>query len=200
MENLNKTNNKRIIAIIAIFFTFSFISNLYYNSNGKEIEGGNNSGENSVVYANEYTNIEQINVEEIAESVQTISQDQIYHNNRVEKIRKYLSNRGAPLAKYAEDFVDAAEHYGIDYRLVAAISIIESSGGKNTFRPYNAWGWGKSGFDSWEDGIWSVSKGLAKYYSLGMTTPQSISRSYCPPSADKWASKVSYVMSMISKQ
>jgi len=200
MENMNNKNNKRIIAVIAIFLTFSFISNIYYYSIGKEIDSENNSGSNSVVYANEYSDIEQVNIEEIQVSVQTISPEQIAYKSKVEKIRKYLSGRGAPLAKYAEEFVKASDYYDIDYRLVAAISIIESSGGKHTFKPYNAWGWGKSGFDSWKDGIWTVSKGLAKYYSLGMKTPQSIAPNYCPPSADKWASKVSYIMSMISKQ
>ncbi|MDD3474875.1 MAG: hypothetical protein PHP08_03175 [Candidatus Dojkabacteria bacterium] len=200
MENLNNKNNQRIIAVIAIFFIFSFISNIYYYNTGREIDNENNSGSNSVVYANEYSNIEQVNVEEIEENVQTISEEQVAYNNKVSKIKKYLSSRGAPLADYAEEFVKAAEYYGIDYRLVAAISIVESSGGKYTFKPYNAWGWGKSGFESWTDGIWTVSKGLAKYYSLGMTTPQSISKSYCPPSADSWASKVSYIMNVISNQ
>ena len=200
MENLNNKNNKRIIAIISIFFIFSFISNIYYYSAGREIEGENSSGSNSIVYANEYSDIEQTNVEEIEKTVQTISPEQVEYNNKVNKIRKYLSSRGSPLAKYAEEFVKASDYYNIDYRLVAAISIIESNGGKNTFRQYNAWGWGKSGFESWTDGIWSVSKGLGKYYSLGMTTPQSISKSYCPPSADKWAGKVSYIMGVISKQ
>ena len=200
MENIDNKNNKRIIAIIAIFFTFSFISNIYYYSNGREIEGENSSGSNSIVYANEYSDIEQINVEEIEETVKTISPEQIAHNNKVAKVKKYLSSRGSPLAKYAEEFVKAADYYNIDYRIVAAISIIESNGGKNNFKQYNAWGWGKSGFDSWTDGIWTVSKGIGKYYSLGMTTPRSISKSYCPPSAEKWASKVSYVMSVISKQ
>jgi hypothetical protein len=152
------------------------------------------------VYANEFTDIEQINVEKLEVTEKTITKEEIAFNNKVNKIKKYLSSRGAPLAAYAEEFVKAADYYGIDYRLVAAISIIESSGGKHTFRPYNAWGWGKSGFNSWKDGIWSVSKGLAKYYASGRTTPASIAPSYCPPSADAWAGKVSYVMSVISSQ
>jgi len=121
-------------------------------------------------------------------------------DKRVIQIKKYLSKRNSPLAGYAQDFVDAADKYKIDYRIVAAISIIESGGGKNTFRPYNAWGWGKSGFANWKEGIYAVSKGLGKYYSNGLTTPKLISKSYCPPSADAWASKAEYVMNQISKQ
>ncbi len=117
---------------------------------------------------------------------------------RVAKIKAYLSKRNAPLADYAKEFVAAADTYGIDYNLVAAISVIESEGGKNTFKPYNAWGWGKSGFSSWEEGIWKVSEGLSKYYAKGLTTPRLISYSYCPPSADSWAAKVQYVMDKIN--
>jgi len=116
---------------------------------------------------------------------------------RVAKIKAYLSQRAAPLADYAKEFVAAADAYGIDYNIVAAISVIESEGGKHTFRPYNAWGWGKSGFSSWEEGIWAVSKGISKYYAKGMTTPRTISYSYCPPSADNWSAKVQSVMNKI---
>jgi hypothetical protein len=116
---------------------------------------------------------------------------------RVAKIKAYLSERNAPLADYANEFVAAADKYGIDYRLVASISVIESEGGKNTFKPYNAWGWGKNGFSSWEEGIWKVSEGLSKYYAKGMTTPRAISYSYCPPTADSWAAKVQFVIDKI---
>jgi len=116
---------------------------------------------------------------------------------RVAKIKAYLSQRAAPLADYAKDFVAAADAYGIDYNIVAAISVIESEGGKHTFKPYNAWGWGKIGFSSWEEGIWTVSKGISKYYAKGMTTPRSISYSYCPPTANSWAAKVQGVMNKI---
>lgn len=118
-------------------------------------------------------------------------------DTRVVQIQTYLAGRNAPLADYAKEFVKAADAYGIDYRLVASISVIESSGGLNTFKPYNAWGWGNMTFSSWEEGIWTVSKGIAKYYSLGLTTPRSISYSYCPPTADSWAAKVQYVMNEI---
>lgn len=118
-------------------------------------------------------------------------------DSRVVKIEEYLSQRDAPLADYAKEFVKAADENGIDYRIVAAISVIESEGGKNTFKPYNAWGWGKSGFSSWEEGIWTVSKSIARYYANGAKTPRSISYSYCPPTADSWAAKVQYVMNQI---
>ena len=118
---------------------------------------------------------------------------------QVENVRAYLVQRNSPLAQYAQEIVKAANEYGIDYRLVPAISIIESSGGIHTFRTYNAWGWGKKNFSSWEEGIWAVSKGLGNYYAKGLNTPQKISVYYCPPSAGEWARKVSFVMKQIGE-
>lgn len=141
--------------------------------------------------------------ENIVEEIEPVA----YNNNaqhyipnaqKVEKIKKYLEKRGSPLAAYAEEFVKAADEYGIDYRIVVAISIVESNGGKKNFKPYNAWGWGKSGFGSWTEGIWAVSKGIGKYYSKGATTPKYISTSYCPPNADNWARNVQGVMNVIA--
>ena len=144
--------------------------------------------------------IADINTENISD---TIDSAEITVNEatdtRVTKIHAYLSQRNAPLADYAKEFVKAADKYGIDYRIVAAISVIESEGGKNTFKAYNAGGWGKSGFSSWEDGIWTVSKSIARYYANGAKTPRAISYSYCPPTADSWAKKVQYVMNQIEK-
>lgn len=126
------------------------------------------------------------------------AQNYIPSAEKVEKIRKYLTKRNSPLAEYAEEFIKAADEYGIDYRIVTAISIIESNGGRYNFKPHNAWGWGKSGFGSWTEGIWAVSKGIGKYYSKGATTPKWISKSYCPPNADNWAKNVQGVMNEIA--
>jgi len=200
MNTINIKNNQRILALIAIFMLLSLFSNIYCHTEGKDILSQSTSKDVAVVYANEFSNIEHTNIEEIQIIEQKISKAQADFENKVRKINLYLSERGAPLAKYSEEFVKAADHYGIDYRLVAAISIIESSGGKHNFRAYNAWGWGKSDFKSWEDGIWKVSEGMAKYYAKGLTSPRSIAPSYCPPNATTWANKVSYVMNMISSQ
>jgi hypothetical protein len=118
-------------------------------------------------------------------------------SKKVENVRKYLAGRQAPLAEYAEEFVKAADHYNIDYRIVAAISVIESGGGKHTFKPHNAWGWGKKSFETWTEGIWTVSASISKYYSKGLTTPRLIATYYCPPNAAKWAQNVTFVMNQI---
>lgn len=119
--------------------------------------------------------------------------------DKVNRIKTYLAKRNAPLAEYAEEFVRAADTYGIDYRLAASISVIESGGGKDCFKSYNAWGWGKKHFANWKEGIWTVSEGLSKYYAKGLNTPKLISTYYCPPTANIWASKVQFVMNEIAK-
>ncbi|MCX8513931.1 MAG: hypothetical protein ORN26_02930 [Candidatus Pacebacteria bacterium] len=70
---------------------------------------------------------------------ETLSQSDI-NAEKIEKIRKYMSDRDMPLADNAEDFVLAANRYGLDYRLLAAIAVMESSGGKKmtgcTYNPF----------------------------------------------------------------
>ncbi len=200
METINIKNNQRYVAVIALFMLSSLFANVNYSTKGKDILSQSTSRESSAVYASESSILEQNNEEDLQIAKQEMSKTQATYERKVDKIRKYLSSRGSPLAEYSEEFVKAADHYGIDYKLVAAISIVESGGGKHNFRSHNAWGWGKSGFNSWTEGIWTVSKGLSKYYAGGRTTPSTIAPSYCPPTAESWASKVSYVMSVISEQ
>jgi len=76
---------------------------------------------------------------------------------RVEKIEAYYKTHNLPLAAYAQEFVDAADTYGIDWRLLPAIGFIESTGGKFACKTatYSPFGWGscKINFDSYEHAI-----------------------------------------------
>jgi hypothetical protein len=89
---------------------------------------------------------------------------------RVKILTKYLQQYDSPLVPYASDFVAAADKYSLDWRLVAAISGVESTFGKQIpTNSYNAWGWGVYGnnvinFKSWDDGINTVSQGLRERY------------------------------------
>lgn len=160
-----------------------------------------------VVQANQTENVSNTNITlstiHLPENIEVVDKEKepvyVPDSKKVSRIKALFVKRNSPLAEYAEEFVKAADHYGIDYRLVASISIIESSGGLHTFRQYNAWGWGKKGFANWKEGIWEVSRGLGKYYSKGLKTPKLISKYYCPPTADSWANKVQYVMNSIEK-
>ena len=106
-----------------------------------------------------------------------------------------VNRNNAPLADYAEKFVEVANKYGLDYRLLPAIATIESSGGKNNFRKYNAWGWGNKSFGSFEEGIEIVGKGLKTgYIDKGRDTVEEIAPIYCPPNYKNWARSANQFM------
>lgn len=119
-------------------------------------------------------------------------------NKKVEEVRNFMEKRNAPLKANAEDFVRAAEIYKIDYRLLPAISIVESSGGRRLFRQYNPFGWGKSGYPSFKAAIYDVSRGMSRYYAAGLKTPSAIGKRYNPVTPKQWASKVQGLMNQMS--
>jgi len=119
---------------------------------------------------------------------------------KAQKIELFFRvNRGsAPLAEYAQKFVEVANKYGLDYRLLPAIATVESGGGKSNFRSYNAWGWGNKSFSSFEEGIEVVGRGLKTgYIDKGRDTVEEIAPVYCPPNYKNWARSVNQFMNEI---
>ena len=57
-------------------------------------------------------------------------------DTRVKVLTSYLKQYDSPLVPYAADFVETADKYNLDWRLVAAISGVESTFGKQI--PYNS--------------------------------------------------------------
>lgn len=201
MRNTLQINKKKLLPVIAGLLFVGLCLKSVAEAKPTSILNQDFS-KDIAVYATNTVNLEQSNVEDlnVDKTRETVTNAEVISTDdqiKIDKIRNYLGSRNAPLAEYAEEFVKAANHYGIDYRLVAAISIIESSGGIHCFRTYNAWGWGKMNFSSFTEGIWTVSKGLSSYYASGLDTPSEIAYRYCPPSAVDWARKVNYVMSVI---
>lgn len=115
-------------------------------------------------------------------------------------LQKYLGKHNSPLANYSRELVYFADLYEVDWRLVAAISGVESTFGKNFPKnSFNAYGWanGKYQFNSWEESIEIVTKTLReKYYDMGATNIKKISSRYAPPSKS-WSWKVKYFMNEI---
>jgi len=190
-------NSRKVVSILSGLFFVGLILNTTTERIPLSVVKAETSRESSSIAVE--ANVENISDDSNPISFIVIPYEQVEHEEKVFRIRKYLQSRKSPLSHYAEDFVNASEEYHIDYRIVASISIIESGGGKKNFRPFNAWGWGNNGFSDWTEGIWTVSKGIGKYYSKGLTTPRLISYSYCPPSSDAWASKVQAVMNIIAQ-
>lgn len=126
---------------------------------------------------------------------------QIAVDMRAQTLKAYLLSHKSPLAEYADEFIIAADLYGLpDWRLVPAISGVESTFGKAIpFNSYNAYGWANGGhaFNNWPESIAIVTKTLKqKYYDRGLTTIESIGRVYAPPSST-WAGKVHFFMKKI---
>jgi hypothetical protein len=119
---------------------------------------------------------------------------------RVDNLRAFLDKYNSPLTEYADEFVSYADIYGLDYRMVPAITGVESTFGKRIpINSYNAYGWanGKYRFASWEGSIEHVSMTLrTKYIDKGAPSISKIARRYAPPSST-WAGKVKYFMGKI---
>jgi len=132
----------------------------------------------------------------------SVSGEYIATDARPELIRRYLLRYNSPLVGLENYMVQKADEYGLDYRLIPAIGQQESNLCKiippNT---YNCWGWGihsrgTLGFNSYEEAIDSVMKGLKKeYIDKGYTTPDTIWKKYTPGSPDgAWAKGVNQFM------
>ena len=112
-----------------------------------------------------------------------------------------------PLEGMGKKMVEESIKNDLDWRLLAAISVRESTGGKFDCVKvsYNPFGWGscKIGFDSNEDAIETVAKNLggnnpntARHYS-GKTTRE-ILKAYNPPSiVPKYVDQVISIMNEI---
>lgn len=110
----------------------------------------------------------------------------------------YFAYYNSPLQYHAQDFIDAAKVYSIDWKLVPAISGVESTFGKHIPGGFNAWGWGvygnqALGFKSWREGIFTVTKGLREnYINKGLLEPYTMNRVYA--TSPHWGWKVAYFM------
>lgn len=124
-------------------------------------------------------------------------------DNRAKILKAFLESYDSPLAENAETFVRAADENNLDWRLVAAISGVESSFGKHLpYESYNGWGWGIYGdnmitFASYDDGIETISKGLRVNYmdKWGAQDVYQIGKIYA--ASPTWAQRVTYFMDKI---
>ena len=119
---------------------------------------------------------------------------------RVKKLENYLNELNSPLASYAPTFIKAADKNELDWKLVPAITGVESTFGKNIpASSFNAYGWanGAYAFESWDQSINHVSRVLKeKYVDRGLDTPNKMGPVYAPPSST-WAGKVNFFMNQI---
>lgn len=125
-------------------------------------------------------------------------------DGRSVKLEQFFTRYGSPLQGYAQNIVDAADKYYLDYKILPAIAMQESGECRNIIAgSYNCWGWGIYGkhvtyFPDYPTAIDTVSRGLAKnYVSQGLTTPEQIMKRYNPTSnanGGSWAEGVNYFL------
>ena len=124
-------------------------------------------------------------------------------DNRAQILSDYLVNFNSPLQYHAQDFIDAAREFGLDWKMLSAIAGVESTFGKEIPGGFNAWGWGVYGnqaiyFNSWKEGIFTIAKGLKEnYLNRGLTDPYAINRIYA--ASPYWGGKVTYFMNDLEK-
>lgn len=128
---------------------------------------------------------------------------------KAEAIDAYFRERKMPLMGTGMKMVEEAEKNGLDWRLLAAIAVRESTGGKHACKKVanNAFGWAscKIGFESNEKAIETVAKNLggnnpntARHYDD--KTTKEILRAYNPPSiVPRYAEQVMAIMNVMGE-
>lgn len=136
-------------------------------------------------------------------SLSNKTHDPYANDKRVMMLYDFLGTYNSPLQQYAPVFVRTADKYNLDWRLVAAISGVESTFGKQLpNNSYNAWGWGIFGdnmiyFTSYKDAIETISKSLRENYidKWNAKNVYQIGRLYA--ASPTWAQRVEYFMNKI---
>lgn len=123
---------------------------------------------------------------------------------RIANLKYFFRKYNSVLYEHAETFIKRADENKFDYRLLPAIAMQESNLCKYIYEDsHNCWGWGIYGnkvtrFDSYDEAIDTISRGIKKYYiDKGLTTPEEIMKKYTPPSDGSWAYGVNTFLKII---
>jgi hypothetical protein len=211
LSNLNRLSYTRVIKLLLVISIYTFYL-LFLSSNVEKQLAKlilNRSNENAVErqylvkkqqkLQNNSITFSSIN-RSYSNSIQ-YSSEIVTTDPRILALERYLIDHSSPMYPYAEVFIEEADKYGLDWRLVPSIAGVESAYG-NLIPPnsHNAWGWKGdptrewSHFTSWTHGITVVTRGLAEGYGTDLS-PFDIESTYCPPCGENpqhaWANGVS---------
>lgn len=147
---------------------------------------------------------QKIEVISIAEAEEIINVPNPQDIARIEALVKFFEKYNSPLAEFAREIVIAADEYGLDYRLLPAIAMQESTLCKKMPKEsFNCWGFGIYGgkvtrFSDYAHAIDTISRAIARdYHAKGLYDPADIMKKYTPSNKGEWAENVSYVMGRI---
>jgi hypothetical protein len=118
-------------------------------------------------------------------------------DTRFQRLLAFFESAGCPAKRFTQAFLEAADRYKLDWRLLPSLSFVESTGGKaarnnNLF----GWGFGKAHFPSPVAGIETVANRLALSKLYRNKTLDEILATYNPDVT--YGPKVKWVMSQIS--
>lgn len=88
-------------------------------------------------------------------------------DSRYDKLESFFQSFGCPTPHYVDEYLGEADSNAIDYRLLPAISVLESTCGVYQ-RLNNRWGWdsARKGFSSFRAGLQYIARQLSqgRYY------------------------------------
>lgn len=124
---------------------------------------------------------------------------------RIMALEAFFEKYQSPLMGHAQMIVDEADKNKIDYRLLPAIAMQESTLCKKVIKDSNnCWGFGIYGgkvtkFESYNQAIKVISSTLAKkYIQKGYVSPEEIVQKYTPSDTGKWSSVVGLMMEKLT--
>jgi hypothetical protein len=121
-----------------------------------------------------------------------------YRNDaRLIPLRQFFDRCECPAAEYAVDFLEVADEFALDWRLLPSLSFVESTGGKAG--PHNnmfGWNSGRARFDTPVAAIRFVGHHLAQAAQYRSKSLDQVLKTYNP--VGHYAFKVKSVMQQIS--
>ena len=122
---------------------------------------------------------------------------------RVTAVKNIFKRYNSPLVEYAGAYVKYADKHGVDWKLLPAISGLESSFGVHLMPgSYNAYGWGGGHiyFESWENGVDVINKALRANYmdKWGAKDVWEIGPIYAE--SPTWSVRVNFFMKQIDEE
>lgn len=123
---------------------------------------------------------------------------------RIITLQKFFSKYHSPLENETEFIVQASDSWGLDYKIIPAISMQESGGCKNIPKDsFNCWGlaiYGKNSlsFDSYTEAVMQVAKTIKQsYFKDGLTNMTLLEDRWNPNSKGEWSHGVNFFISKI---
>ncbi len=121
-------------------------------------------------------------------------------------LQKFFRTYNSPLENEADFIVKISDTWGLDYKIIPAISMQESGGCKKIpDNSFNCWGFGIYGknslsFTSYSEAISQVAKTIREsYYKDGLTNITLLEDRWNPSSTGQWSFGVNFFISKIKE-